>query len=607
MSDTKLLSTNAPEYVTMDEKAREEFLSDLGTFSPAEREIFHRLCMMWAPEIPYSRAAGGISSDQNTLDRLLEKLRARGYGLVRTAVEGRRLEKTAVVLTGRWDRRFAVTLLDEEVSRLIEDGGQYFATEDQLIERGVAIPSEFISDGNYDALARAYTDEPGNSAEIFRLKGLNGATHLVSARFARRFVTGAMERVRTQCVNATLLELLAKFRDASLTETRSAVVSKDPLTWLDLTTMLVDRRAAIDAKRNVVIEEGLYQAAVIVRGFLQSEIAETKRRKKAADERRADFAGIVQAIRESHSSLITQEELALIVHRVKPKYDDEFDEFAKEFYELALTATGKRSLPIILRLGDRYIHRDHILGEFRRRIADASLDLGEEYTSRMNSQLRHTSPSDNAFLSRDNFESDIAARIRAADSYLWQLLEKPGLFAEAVIQGIKREKGAATIDEIRATLSNYIDVGEGEFLPLSHLLDLNMVSIYETAFQRLPVLRQLFYRISGRYETYKGKYVGRTTQSIGTRRYHFRDTEGPPAEPAGLGGTRRRLPEGLADLPRSGGKARVTGGATPGMRRTGPNPHRRKRGEEPKPARPKSYSESEREAAWSEFGKTLKK
>lgn len=605
MSDTKQLPTNAPEYVTIDEKAREEFLSDLGTFSPAEREIFHRLCKMWAPEIPYARAAGGISSDQNTLDRLMEKLRARGYGLVRTAIEGRRLEKTAVVLTGRWDRRFAVTLLDEEVSRLVEDGGQFFATEGQLLEKGISIPSEYITDSDYDALALAYTDEPGTSAKILRLQGLNGTTHLVSARFARRFVTGAMERIRTQCANATLLELLAKFRDSSLTETKSAVVSKDPLTWLDLTTMLLDRRAAIDAKRNVVVDEGLYQAALLVRGFLQSEIAETKRRKKAADERRADFAGIVQAIRESHASLVTPEDLALIVQRVKPKYDEEFDAFSKEFYEVALTATGKRSLPIILRLGDRYIHRDHIFGEFRRRLADASIDLGEVYTSRMSSQLRHTSSSDSAFLSRENFESDIADRVRAMDPYLWQLLEKPGLFAEAVIQGIKREKGAATIDEIRAALSNYVDVGEGEFLPLSHLLDLNMVSIYETAFQRLPVLRQLFYRISGRYDTFKGKYVGRNMQSVGVQRYRFRDTAAPLPEPAGISG-HRRPPEGLADLPRSG-KARATGGGSPGVRRAGTNPHRKKHGEQNKPSRPKSYSESEREAAWNEFGKTLKK
>ncbi|WP_455381608.1 hypothetical protein, partial [Salinispira pacifica] len=164
----------------MDEKEREEFLSDIGTFSPAEREIFHRLCRMWEPEIPYRRAAGGTASDQNNLDRLMEKLRARGYGLVRTDVDARRDEKTAVVLTSRWDRRFAVTLLDVELDRLLDESGSGFLTEQMLAGRGVSIPSEFVEEADYDALARAWSDDTGSSYRVLRLAGLDGVNHLVT-------------------------------------------------------------------------------------------------------------------------------------------------------------------------------------------------------------------------------------------------------------------------------------------------------------------------------------------------------------------------------------------------------------------------------------------
>ena len=598
MSDNKPLRIDPPGYVTMDEKEREEFLSDIGTFSPAEREVFHRLCNAWEPEIPYSRISGGTSSEQNNLDRLIEKLRVHGYGLIRTSVEGRKSQKTAVVLTSRWDIRYCVTLLDEEILRLLDSGSPVFATEHQLRTNGVALPDEFVRPADFDTLARAYSEDFGTTPPILRLEGLNGVKHLTSSRFARRFVSAAIERVKSQCVNAPLLELLARLRDKSLTETRNIVGSKDAGSWLELTTLLLDNRDTIEAKRNVVVDEGLFQAAFLVHGFLVSEIAETKKRKRATEEKKADFAAIVQAVLEQESPLLSTDELASVVQRVRPKYGAAFESFSREFYDAVLSPIGKRNMPLLLRVVDRYIHRDRVYAQFRARLADATIDLGEEYVSRMNYQLRHPlSTTDQAFLSRDNFENDIEDRVRTQYPYLWHLIQKPGLFAEALIQGLKHEKGSATVDEIRPNLAKYLNVKEGEFLPLSHLLDLNMVSIYEIAFQRLPVLRHLFYRISGRYDAYKSKYAGRTMQSVTRDRHRFRDTDPPLPEPGVLGASRRRYEASNAP----------TGMPAPGSTRPKQRPHRKSVAEEGKPASRRVYNEIERNEAWIEFSKSLRK
>ncbi len=591
----------------MDEKEREEFLSDIGTFSPAEREVFHRLCNAWEPEIPYRRVSGGTASDQNSLDRLIEKLRTRGYGLIRTSVEGRKSQKTAVVLTSRWDIRYCVTLLDEEILRILDGASQEFLTEPQLQTNGVTLPEDFVRPGDFDALARAYSEDFRTTPPILRLSGLNGITHLTTARFARRFVSAAIERVRAQCVNAPLLELLARIRDKSLTETRNVVGSKDPARWLELTKLLLDNQETIVAKRNVVVDEGLFQAAFLVHGFLVSEIADTKKRKKAADEKKADFAAIVQSVLEHESPLLSTDELAGIVQRVRIKYGTEFDAFSREFYDAALAPIGKRTLPLLLRVVDRYIHRDRVFAQFRARLANAAIDLGEEYVSRMSFQLRRPlSTTDEAFLSRDNFENDIESRLAVMDPYLGHLIQRPGLFAEALIQGLKREKISVTIDEIREALAKFLNVKEGEFLPLSHLFDLNMVSIYEIAFQRLPVLRQLFYRISGRYETYKSKYAGRTMQGLTREHYRFRDTDAPLSEPGGAGANRRlsQTPGTISGLP---SRHAHRPASAPGARRSGINPHRKKHADEGKPVTRRVYSETERDEAWIEFSKSLKK
>jgi hypothetical protein len=186
--------------------------------------------------------------------------------------------------------------------------------------------------------------------------------------------------------------------------------------------------------------------------------------------------------------MVSEEELSRMVLRVKQKYGKEFDEFSREFYETALTPGKKRSLPLLVKIDQQYIHRDRLFAEFRGHLATASEILREEYIGRMAYQLRHGSRStDGAFLSRDNFETDIDERLYAVDAFLWEVMQNPALFAESVIQGLKQEKGSAIATDIRRNLSLYMDITEGSFLPLSHLLDLNMVTIFEMAFQRVPV------------------------------------------------------------------------------------------------------------------------
>ena len=51
-----------PEYVDFDPKSRDELLSQIGTFSPAERSIFGRLCESWQPSIDAARFLRGASA-----------------------------------------------------------------------------------------------------------------------------------------------------------------------------------------------------------------------------------------------------------------------------------------------------------------------------------------------------------------------------------------------------------------------------------------------------------------------------------------------------------------------------------------------------------------
>lgn len=588
----------------LDEKEREQFLSDQGTFSPDERECFHRLCKTWQPEMSYERASEGTAGGQSVVDRLMDKLRKRGYGLVRTTGEGQSRRRAYVVLTDQYDIRFSTLRLDEELSELMQPGERQFPTEALLKENGIQTPEGFIQKGSYDILARLYTEPAFPAGPILRLPGSPDCTHLVTVASVRLFVNGAIERVRNGSLADEPLEFISRLRDSSLTDTRHVLMSRDPVAWEKLTSLIIEKRTLFDGKKNIALDDSFFRACFVTREFVHYQIIQARERKKSDEERRMDFAAIAQSIREHLPPTVSAEELGNYVLRAKSKYGDKFDEFSREFYDAALSPAPNqsRSLPIICRIGDIYIHRDHLLPEFRKHLGAAAIDLAEEYIGRMEHQLKNGSRTmEQAFISRDNFELDIAARISAIDAFLHQLLQEPVYLAELVIHGLKQEKGAASIQDIRSALSTYMDVESGNFHPLSHLLDLNMVSIFEQAFLRLSVIRQLIIRIAGRYDTYKDKYVGRTLQRPVQIRSSRKEGDAPLTDLGKPAGAARKNATSVSD------HARPAARSPAGVRKAGTGQRRPRNDSDPRPARPRGYNQRERDEAWEEFSKTLRK
>ena len=552
----------------------------------------------------YERASEGTAGGQSVVDRLMDKLRKRGFGLVRTSGNGPSRRRTYVVLTDQYDMRFSALQLDEELSELLQPEERQFPTERLLNENGIQTPEDFIQPGNYDMLARVYTDPASPAGPIFRLPGSPNCTHLLTVSSARMFVNGAIERVRSGCLSEEPLEFISRLRDSSLTDTRHVLMSRDPVAWEKLTSLIIEKRQLFDAKKSIELDDNFFRACFVTREFVHYQIIQARERKKSDEERRMDFAAIAQTIREHAPPTVSAEELGNIVLRAKSKYGDKFDEFSREFYDVALSPAPnqKRSLPVICRVGEVYIHRDHLLREFRSHLGAVAIDLAEEYIGRMEHQLRYSSRTmEQAFISRDNFELDIAARISAIDAFLHELLQEPVYLAELVIHGLKQEKGSASIQDIRFALSTYMDVESGNFHPLSHLLDLNMVSIFEQAFLRLSVIRQLFIRIAGRYDTYKDKYVGRTLQrpvQIRASRQEHDDPLTDHGRPAG--GERKSAIS-------ASGHAKPAAHSPSGVKKAGTGHRRPRNDDDRKPVKARGYNQRERDEAWEEFSKTLRK
>jgi len=196
-------------------------------------------------------------------------------------------------------------------------------------------------------------------------------------------------------------------------------------------------------------------------------------------------------------------------------------------------------------------------------------------------------------VSRGDFDQDIHHRAERQDPVLGELLVRPQLLAEAVIRDARLRRDDITTDELKEILAVYFDIASSELLPAIELFDLDLVAMFDTAFGRINVFRQLILRLSGRHDSLRRNYLRR----FGTRstRLSYAD-DGEPVAPGG-------------------GRTRTESQDAPGLRTrgTGPRGHEpdtvtpQRRPSTPKsPPKPKIKSPRELDRAWQDFDEALR-
>ena len=260
-----------PDYVSFEPKAREELLSQIGSFSPVEREIFQRLCESWAPEIRRARflARSGGTEVEVALDRLMTKLRGAELGLVRTeVVEDKRLP-TTIVLTSKGDLVFHMHLLEEETARLSETGYRVLPSIPRLEQRKAVPPDYHVTDADSAVLAEAYlSDEP--EPAIFRVRLLGEYRILVTSRSVRPLIRNTVTWLRTNLEERGFLEEVARVADTSLMEIKQRLTQRTPDVWLDLARAIVQERNTIAYRKNIGEDDEVFQAAFLVMNFVDA-------------------------------------------------------------------------------------------------------------------------------------------------------------------------------------------------------------------------------------------------------------------------------------------------------------------------------------------------
>ncbi len=211
-------------------------------------------------------------------------------------------------------------------------------------------------------------------------------------------------------------------------------------------------------------------------------------------------------------------------------------------------------------------------------------ELASEFAQQMEQQLKSTRRSkDSTFYSVDNLNEAIGEQVRVRSEFVSSLVEKPSILAEAMILHIKQNHLAQNVEELKQRLSAYFDPDTMQPLPLHEWFNLRPLDLFEKAFEKLPILKRIWIRLTGKYESYRGRYLGQTA---------IRNATGSGSRPQ------------RAESERSGDGKKDKGAAKP--------PPSRRTSRAPRPsaaaqAAKRAYSRKQVDSAWDEFGNTIKK
>jgi hypothetical protein len=586
-----------PAYVGYEIKEREEFLSERGNFTPSERAVFHRLCSMWEAEISYRRVTASLNTKSDIgkadLDRLVDKLFSLRIGVVRTKLSANNSrEPHRIVLTEEGDRRYYATLLDELFTDLREDPHKPLPTVAALAERGIAVPPGIVILMDVERLSEVLDSR--EASRIFQVNLVENQSVLFSSATIGRTTEIIDNWVRTAIEQPNILSAVARLKNASLSETKKSLSDSSPEGRHELVELLLNQRPELERQRSFNPSQDFFVGLDFLRVLLAARLRHEKERQDEESERRADMEAISEAIRNEEGGLVSQERLDELFQGVADKHEGRLETFKFEFLQEYVRPKERRDLPRILYLNKTFIHRDHVFPIFRRRVEQLSERLRSYYVQEMVHQLKtNNRDRDMRFYSKGNFEADVRRRIPELDPLVSNFLSKPSVVAEAAVLWAKQQKAAKNVDDLKRLMYPYFEPGSMKFRDLCQLFQLNMLEVFDYAFPRLSLFRQIIMRITGRYRGYREQYLAES-------RKLFDPTAEAPEE---RGAKEQRVPR----------RGRKTGTARPGeAKRSSAAPSAsgrkgEKSSQTEQSRRSRYYTDRDREKAWEEFKNNLRR
>ncbi|MEM5947504.1 hypothetical protein WKV44_03000 [Spirochaetia bacterium 38H-sp] len=500
----------SPAYARLREHEREAFLSQLGTFSPVERELFHSLCMSWRAEIPYTHfvdlQASRIKNVRPELDGLMDKLYANRYGTYVYELEDGQLEKKYIVLTEQNDYRFCYYVVRNTMYRQYVESRGELPLASYFAEHGFVFPEDIVVEIDESRFVKDYLFD--NVPESFAVMLSLGKERLyitpdtfnILGIHCRNLIISAME-------NTNFLADFARYKNTTLSNIKTVLSGRSTSGWLDISSSLVAYDRDTGDNKRILVAPVLFIAARVLHVILKNQIEATERKKKEESEKKADFEALCEQLREQYKEPVSSETFMRMISVLEKKYGERFEAVKKEFLEKYSSIKDYTKLPPVIYINKSYIHKHNLYAYTAGRFEELSRLLFDEYSFlmeeiiRTNNKARHVT-----FISLQNLEEDLKERVAAHAPFIAEILSKPRLFAEIIIDTIRHQTDTHDLAYLKRHLERYFLPNSMKYKPLVEIFAVDVQLLFDRAFSRLGIIKQIIWYITGRYGTYKERF-----------------------------------------------------------------------------------------------------
>ncbi len=595
MSSNEIVEMQPPEYVSFSARDRDQFLSQLGSFSSEERAVFHRLCSAWQTLIPVERFISQLPGDRGdalrTTLNLVQKLWKARVAVLLTKPDGEDRTPVSIALTDERSERFYELSLEELIDRFRADPSLPLPREATLAESGLEIPDEHCENISTVELTTMIAGDLPLQA-IYRITTPSGTRLMVPGSRLRGFPGFTIQRMRYDLTNSNLAAAVSRILHSSITELRQGTTTKDPRFWFSLTGTVLSNRASLEAQRSIPVSQDFFVAAEFLNAFVDGQLTHLRRKKELETRIRDDCKTVITTIAGRTDGYIARDELEQLLEGFREEYDEHFAGFRKHFFETALSAPTRKVVGTLVELAEGFFHRDSVYRFFLDQLEQTSRVFAEQYRGMLSAHIRSGSREhSDVFFSREGLVADLHDRLKEENARLHELLNSPEVIAEAVVIWAREQGPIKDVDELKRIMQRHFMPGTTQFYDLAVMLDLNLLELFDRSFRSLSPLRQIIYRLFGRHEALRARFIEEASKATLPPAASRRDAGASPRrETRPVAEPRTARPRGSA--PRSRGTGQP-GTQRPGATRTS------------KPPGPRQYTRRDQDKAWDEFRKRI--
>lgn len=493
-----------PEYINMDRKDREAFLSQIGNFSTEERGIFNMLCDNWEHEIGYAKFVTNANKktpiEEKDLQSLMKKLRKSSCGILLTKFERGERGVEKIILTDVRSHHFYYYFINNEYQKNYEEVSNDFV-DDKRFDKYDIITTELSPQVlNIDELNKRFIEKEHNLYNIFSIKPGGYTPFYATSYTLKDLLKLSVRKVKYYFKSDNFIAFIAKIMNTSISKVRSTTDRFEISTWKELTRDILSNKSIINGKfKN--ISSSFFKAIIIANSYCNNELKQRDKELQEENKIKEILKGIVNIIREKEFAPMSQEDLNSLFE----DFNKENPNIKSKFYELYVDNKTKTGLTDIIFIGQHYIHKDNLYKVFLDRIGMITVELTSYFVDEYKKCLLSNS-SDPSLLEGYPFNGSVMTKLQSDYPIIYDILKRKGILAEAIIHFSKNRGHSQS--KMHNLLSMYFIEGSSELKNINDILHLDVLELYDTAYSRLPLVKRLLIVVFGRYSRYLERFTG---------------------------------------------------------------------------------------------------